>query len=52
VPLLTMLARNMGIAAKVLLLIQFLQNHLLAPSQPCTGQSRNDGLVIGCNPYP
>jgi len=42
VPLLTKPFRNMGIAAEVLEFIQYF----------CTGQSRNDGLVISCNPYP
>jgi hypothetical protein len=40
--LLTFALRNMGIAAKVLLFIQYF----------CTGHARNDGLVICCNPYP
>jgi len=38
----TLLPRNMGIAAKVLLFIQPF----------CTDQTRNDWLVICCNPYP
>lgn len=41
-PLLTFAARNMGIAAKVLVFTQHF----------CTGHARNDGLVICCNPYP
>lgn len=52
-------ARNMAIAAKVLLFIEdFCTNHLHEPSARtfcmtfCTGQTRNDGLVICCNPYP
>ena len=39
-------ARNMAIAAKVLLFIGILHNPF------CTDQTRNDWLVICCNPYP
>lgn len=42
----TLPPRNMAIAAKVLLFIQ----HFCMTF--CTGQTRNDGLVISCNPYP
>jgi IMP dehydrogenase len=57
VPLLTLAAWNRGIGAEVLIFTQ----HFLPPEpRParcfrrivCTGQFRNNGLVIGCNPYP
>jgi hypothetical protein len=41
VRLLTLPLRNMEIAVKVLLFIQYF----------CTGHARNYGLVICCNPY-
>ena len=46
----TLLPRNMAIAAKVLLFIQDFCTIFCTTF--CTDQTRNDGLVICCNPYP